>query len=94
MSRSKEITESELLQEPIFIEKSCTAVRMLMKRRQLSEYKEALKAQKDEFASHEDAFRRREEALHKKDVQLQDSVVKFNKFLQENQSKRNRALKR
>ena len=65
-----------------------------MKRRQLSEYKEALKAQKDEFASHEDAFRRREEALHKKDVQLQDSVVKFNKFLQENQSKRNRALKR
>jgi hypothetical protein len=28
---------------------------------------------------HEDAFRRREEALRKKDVELQDSLIKFNK---------------
>ena len=44
-------------------------------------------AQKEEYLRHEDAFRRREEALRKKDVELQDSLIKFNKFLQENESK-------
>ena len=30
----------------------------------------------------EDAFRRREDALRKKDLELQESLIKFNKFLQ------------
>ena len=51
-------------------------------------------AQKEEFSRREDAFRRREEALRKKDLELQESLIKFNKFLQENESKRNRAIKR
>ncbi len=42
----------------------------------------------------QEAFRRREEGLRKKDLELQDSLIKFNKFLQENESKRNRAEKR
>ncbi|GLD96470.1 hypothetical protein PINS_up005153 [Pythium insidiosum] len=42
----------------------------------------------------QDAFHRREEALRKKDLELQESLIKFNKFLQENESKRNRAIKR
>jgi len=58
------------------------------------EVQEALDAQKEEFARREDAFRRREEALRKKDLELQESLIKFNKFLQENESKRNRAVKR
>merc|ERR1719224_220085 len=58
------------------------------------EVQEALDAQKEEFARREDAFRRREEALRKKDLELQESLIKFNKFLQENESKRNRAIKR
>lgn len=32
----------------------------------------------------EEAFRRREEALRKKDLELQESLIKFNKFLQAN----------
>lgn len=58
------------------------------------EVQEALDAQKEEFARREDAFRRREEGLRKKDLELQESLIKFNKFLQENESKRNRAIKR
>lgn len=58
------------------------------------EIQEALNAQKEEFMRREDAFRRREEALRRRDLELQESLIKFNKFLQENESKRNRALKR
>lgn len=70
------------------------ATRLLEKRRQMFEVQEALNAQKDEFARREDAFRRREDGLRRKDLELQESLIKFNKFLQENESKRNRALKR
>lgn len=70
------------------------ATRLLEKRRQMFEVQEALNSQKDEFARREDAFRRREDGLRRKDLELQESLIKFNKFLQENESKRNRALKR
>lgn len=70
------------------------ATRLLEKRRQMFEAQEALDAQKEEFARREEAFRRREEGLRNKDLELQESLIKFNKFLQENESKRNRAEKR
>lgn len=70
------------------------ATRLLEKRRQMFEVQEALNSQKEEFSRREDAFRRREDGLRRKDLELQDSLIKFNKFLQENESKRNRALKR
>lgn len=58
------------------------------------EVQDELDRQKEEFARKEDAFARREALLRKKDVELQESLVKFNKFLQENESKRTRAIKR
>lgn len=70
------------------------ATRLLEKRRQMFEVQEALNSQKEEFGRREDAFRRREDGLRRKDLELQESLIKFNKFLQENESKRNRALKR
>lgn len=39
-------------------------------------------------------FKRREEILKNKDRELQESLIKFNKFLQDNDSKRNRAEKK
>ena len=51
-------------------------------------------SQKEEFARREDALRRREDALRRKDVELQESLIKFNKFLQENENKKNRALRK
>ena len=70
------------------------ATRLLEKRRQMFEVQEALDAQKEDFERREHAFGQREDALRKKDLALQESLIKFNKFLQENESKRNRAEKR
>ena len=47
-----------------------------------------------EFQRREATFKRREEMLKKKDIELQESLIKFNKFLQENDSKRGRAEKK
>eukprot|EP00294_Goniomonas_avonlea_P013739 CAMPEP_0114559510 /NCGR_PEP_ID=MMETSP0114-20121206/10957_1 /TAXON_ID=31324 /ORGANISM="Goniomonas sp, Strain m" /LENGTH=348 /DNA_ID=CAMNT_0001744979 /DNA_START=38 /DNA_END=1084 /DNA_ORIENTATION=- len=70
------------------------ATRLLEKRRQMFEVQEALEAQKEEFARREDLFKRREEQLRKKDIDLQESLIRFNKFLQENDAKRARAEKK
>lgn len=70
------------------------ATRLLEKRRQMFEVQEALNSQKEEYARREDAFRRREESLRRKDLELQESLIKFHKFLQETESKRKRALAR
>ncbi len=42
----------------------------------------------------EEVFKRREEALKLKDLELQESLIRFSKFLQENDSKRARAEKK
>jgi len=58
------------------------ATRLLEKRRQMFEIQEALDARKEEFLRRDDAFRRREDMLKRKDQELQESMIKFNKFLQ------------
>ena len=85
---------SKNLPQTLTLDHVSPATRLLEKRRQMFEVQEALDAQKEEFARREDAFRRREEALRKKDLELQESLIKFNKCLQENESKRSRAVKR
>jgi hypothetical protein len=45
-------------------------------------------------APQEEAFRKREEALKRRDLELQESLIRFSKFLQENDSKRARAEKK
>lgn len=82
------------LPQTLMMDHITPATRLLEKRRQMFEVQEALNSQNEEFSRREDAFRRREEALRRKDLELQESLIKFNKFLQENESKRNRALKR
>lgn len=42
----------------------------------------------------EEVFRKREEALKQRDLELQESLIRFSKFLQENDSKRARAEKK
>ena len=39
-------------------------------------------------------FRDREETLKRKDIELQESLIRFSKFLQDNDAKRVRALKK
>eukprot|EP00736_Rhodelphis_marinus_P011895 Rmarinus@m.1772 len=70
------------------------ATRLLERRRQMFEVQQQLEHQKEEFARKEEMFKRREEGLKKKDLELQESLIKFSKFLQENDQKRARALKK
>ena len=68
--------------------------RLLEKRRLMFEVQEALEAQKEEFNRKEEMFKRREERLKKKDLELQESLIRFSKFLQDNDAKRTRAEKK
>ena len=70
------------LPQTLMLDHVSAATRLLEKRRQMFEVQEALSAQKEEFNRREDAFRRREEGLRRKDLVLQESLIKFNKFLQ------------
>jgi len=70
------------------------ATRLLEKRRQKIEVQEALEAQKADFARREEQFQRREQIIKKKDLELQENLIRFNKFLQENDTKRTRAEKK
>lgn len=78
----------------LVLEHVSPATRLLEKRRQMFEVQEALESQKQEFARKEEVFKRREEGLKKKDLELQESLIRFSKFLQENDSKKTRAEKK
>jgi len=86
--------KSSSLPESLMFDHVSAATRLLEKRRQMFEVQEALNSQKEEYTRRENAFHRREDGLRRKDLELQESLIKFNQFLQENESKRNRAKKR
>ena len=70
------------------------ATRLLEKRRQLYEVTEAFELQKRRSSADEEKFDRREREIKERDVQLQHQLVRFNKFLQDNEAKRKRAENR
>ena len=74
--------DSTNLPQALILDHVSAATRLLEKRRQMFEVQEALSTQKEEFNRREDAFRRREDGLKRKDLELQESLIKFNKFLQ------------
>ncbi|XP_062504954.1 coiled-coil domain-containing protein 42 homolog [Corticium candelabrum] len=70
------------------------ATRLLEKRREMNEVEQALNAQKGEFQMKMESLQQRREELERKEYQLKSSLLKFDKFLKENDSKRTRALKK
>ena len=70
------------------------ATRLLEKRREMAEVEQALTAQKEEFQMKMESLQQRREELERKEYQLKESLLKFDKFLKENDSKRARALKK
>ena len=78
----------------LVLEHVSPATRLLEKRRQMFEVQEVLDQQKAGFDRKEEIFKRQEDGLKKKDLDLQESLIKFSKFLQENDSKINRAEKK
>ena len=88
------LDQRRMLPQQLTLEHVSPATRLLEKRRQMFEVQEALDAQKEEYKRRETEFKRREEKLKERDLALQESLIKFNKFLQENDSKRARAEKK
>lgn len=70
------------------------ATRLLEKRREMCEVEQALAAQKEEFQMKMESLSQRREELERKEHQLKESLLKFDKFLKENDSKRARAIKK
>jgi DNA repair exonuclease SbcCD ATPase subunit len=54
----------------------------------------SLAKQKEEFSMKMESLAQRREELARKEIQLKDSLLKFDKFLQENDAKRLRAIKK
>lgn len=80
--------------QQLFFDNVSPATRLLEKRRQMYEVQDALENQKVRFNKDEEQFRKKEEALRQKDLQLQAQLIRFNKFLQDNEAKRRRAEQR
>ena len=70
------------------------ATRLLEKRREMAEVEQALAAQKEEFQMKMESLQQRREELERKEYQLKESLLKFDKFLKENDLKRARAVKK
>ncbi|XP_014773116.1 coiled-coil domain-containing protein 42 homolog [Octopus bimaculoides] len=70
------------------------ATRLLEKRRELAEIEQVLSVQKEEFQTKMERLQQRRGELERKELQLKESLEKFDKFLKENDSKRIRAIKK
>eukprot|EP00924_Labyrinthula_sp_SR-Ha-C_P006159 snap_masked-scaffold_54-processed-gene-1.53-mRNA-1 protein AED:1.00 eAED:1.00 QI:0/-1/0/0/-1/1/1/0/347 len=67
------------------------ATRLLEKRRQVALAHEALTLEKEQFLKRKVQFQRREDQIDEKKAKFKRSLNKFNKFLKENEVKKNRA---
>lgn len=70
------------------------ATKLLEKRRQMYEVHEAFEAQKEAYKQQEEAFKRQEDLIRERDLAIQEELIKYCKFLQENDAKKARAEKR
>lgn len=77
--------------QQLYFDNVSPATRLLEKRRKMYEVQDALENQKARFSREEEQFKKKEEQLRAKDLQLQHQLVRFNKFLQDNEAKRRRA---
>jgi hypothetical protein len=90
----KQVLGSRAMPHMLVLEHVSPATRLLEKRRQMFEVQEVLEQQKAAFNRKEEIFKRQEDGLKKKDLDLQESLIKFSKFLQENDNKITRAEKK
>ncbi|XP_036436825.1 coiled-coil domain-containing protein 42 homolog isoform X2 [Colossoma macropomum] len=70
------------------------ATRLLDKRREIKHMDAALRTQQEEFEVKKESLRRRRDELKMKEEKLKDSLLKFDKYLKENDAKKTRGLKK
>lgn len=64
---------------------------LLEKRKELYETQEALEKEKDTFRTKEAIFKRKENELRERDLKIQESLIKFSKYLETNDIKKKKA---
>ena len=78
----------------LVLEHVLPATRLMEKRRQTLAADEQLAHRRELFLEKEMAFNQREAVIKRKNLELQENLVRFGKFLQENDGKRLRAKRR
>ncbi|XP_053341802.1 coiled-coil domain-containing protein 42 homolog isoform X1 [Clarias gariepinus] len=87
----------EHLKENVSVQEEnvCSGVtRLLEKRRHMKHVDGVLRTQRQEFEVKRQSVRQRREELKKKEENLKDSLLKFDKFLKENDAKRARGVRK
>ena len=75
----------------IQIESISPATKLLEMRKSMYEQQEVFEKKKEAFKTSEDTFKRRENELKEKDLKIQESLIKFSKYLEENELKGKKA---
>ena len=78
----------------IQIDSISPATRLLEMRKDMYEEQEVFEKKKEAFKTSEDSFKRRENELREKDLKIQESLIKFSKYLEENEMKKSKANER
>mmetsp|Transcript_6229 Transcript_6229/g.9713 ORF Transcript_6229/g.9713 Transcript_6229/m.9713 type:complete len:199 (-) Transcript_6229:305-901(-) len=73
------------------LDRASTATQLLEMKRQMQDIQDALETQKSVYQEKEEAFARREDILKNKDLELQEALILFNRFLKQNENKRRTA---
>ncbi|XP_051750249.1 coiled-coil domain-containing protein 42 homolog isoform X2 [Ctenopharyngodon idella] len=73
---------------------STTVMQLLEVREECASVTGALEAQKEEMQMKRESLRERDENMKKKEEKLKKSILKYNKFLQENDARRLRGIKK
>ena len=84
MADSKKIKLPQHLQ----LDSVSPATRLLEKRRLMYEVQKAFEDQKEEYQAKEKRFKQQEGDLREKDIMIQDNLIKFSTFLQQQEMRR------
>ncbi|EGD76761.1 hypothetical protein PTSG_08113 [Salpingoeca rosetta] len=73
------------------LKQTTPATELLEKKKELAEVEDALEAQKEDFRLRMESLKQRRAELERKEYQLQENLLKFDRFLKENDARRERA---
>merc|ERR1719326_2624337 len=73
------------------LKQTTPATELLEKKKELADVEDALEAQKEDFRLRMESLKQRRAELERKEYQLQENLLKFDRFLKENDARRERA---
>lgn len=73
------------------LKQTTPATELLEKKKELAEVEDALENQKEDYRLRMESLKQRRSELERKEYQLQENLLKFDRFLKENDARRERA---